>query len=123
MTISLASDLSPVTRAVTVTGPGAPGVIVDRNSTAFPNVAFPVGAGGNLTLRALNVTGAYAGVVLVAGGVATVSGVTLSGNTTGLFLGQGGTATMANSTLAGNTAGLYFIGRQGDSGQQHPQRQ
>src|SRR4051812_13889487 len=48
-TITLASDLPSLTRVVSVTGPGAASLTVDRNAPD-DGTAFQVGAGGDLTL-------------------------------------------------------------------------
>ncbi len=87
-----------MTRTVSVTGPGADSLNIDRNTTTFPATAFPVGAGGNLTLSGVTVTGAGAGLYFFSEGSATVTNSTLSGNCYGLFL-AGGNATVTNSTL------------------------
>ncbi len=56
-TITLASDLPTVTRTVSVTGPGAGSLTIDRNDTSS-GTAFQVDAGGTLTLSGLTLTGA-----------------------------------------------------------------
>src|SRR5205085_1539274 len=102
-------DLATITRTVSVTGPGAGSLTIDRGNTNFPLAAFSVGDGGTLTLGGVTVTGAYSGISLVTGGSATVTNSTLSNNTNALnFSGAGGSATVTGSTLSTNGTGLRF---------------
>ncbi len=108
-TITLVADLPTVTRTVSVTGPGATSLTVNRNSTTPQATAFPVGASGNLTLSELTVSGGWAGVLLQNGGIARVNNTIFSGNNLGMFLFLSATATVTNSTFATNTAGIDLV--------------
>ncbi len=107
-TITLASNLPTLTRTVSVSGPGAGSLTIDRNDTVN-GVAFFVAAGGNLTLSGLTVTKAGVGLLFNGVGSATVTNSTLSDNNIGLaFDGPGGLATVTTSTFSNNVAGLFF---------------
>jgi hypothetical protein len=109
-TITLVSDLPTVTQTVSVAGPGAASLTIDRNNQSGTATAFPVGAGGTLALEGLTVKRAGNGVYLpTATSSATVTNSTLSGNTVGMELDGSSTATVTTSTLSGNTtASLLF---------------
>ena len=116
-TITLASDLPTVTRTVSVTGPGAASLTVNRNDTTSSGTAFPVGAGGNLTLSGLTVRGARMGVrVTSSTAVATIdsaligsTSTTLAGNGVGVQV-EGGSATLTNTILSKNFTGVNMVG-------------
>ena len=94
-----------------MTGPGAGSLTVDRNDISCCAAAFPMGAGGDLTLAGLTVTGAYRGVYYPDfDGTASVTllGSTVSGNDEGLRFNAHGTVTLTDSTLSGNDDGLHF---------------
>ncbi|MFN8539831.1 MAG: choice-of-anchor Q domain-containing protein [Thermomicrobiales bacterium] len=106
-TITLASDLPPVTRAVTIAGPGANLLTIDRANLGDTAI-FTVPTGGNLTASGFTLTGASRGVSIT-GGSATLNNAILSGNATGVHV-QGGSATLTNATLNGNGESVVAAG-------------
>lgn len=128
-TITLTGNLPTITSTLSITGPGAALLTIDRDYNGNP--VFHVGANGHLALAALTATGSWAAVYLVSeataavanctlsgnlqgvrldSGSATLTGSTLSGNGSGVDLGGGGTATIASSILNGNGSGVDFGG-------------
>ncbi|MFN8539832.1 MAG: choice-of-anchor Q domain-containing protein, partial [Thermomicrobiales bacterium] len=103
--ITLASNLSTVTRVVSLTGPGASLLTVNRNNLNALESVITVGANGDLTVSGLTLVGAETGLWVQTGGSATVTDVVLNGNIYGLWT-DGTLVTMTNSTASGNNFGL-----------------
>jgi hypothetical protein len=110
--ITLANNLPTITRVVSITGPGASFLTVNRSARTYsPATVFSLGTGGDLTITGLTLTGGYTGIYLVADSSATVSQSILSSNGTGLVLYSGGTAKITNSTISGSdSSGLWLTG-------------
>jgi hypothetical protein len=56
--VALTGDLSTVTRLISVTGPGATELTVDRGDRGGDSTVFRVSGGGDLTPTGLTMTGA-----------------------------------------------------------------
>jgi hypothetical protein len=118
--ITLTSDQLLINKNLTISGPGA-GLLTVQRSTASGTPQFRIFqiASSTVTISGLtiangNPTSAVGGGI-GGGGTLTITNCTVSGNTavSGGGISIGGTVTITNSTIAGNTAstfggGIYF---------------
>lgn len=117
-TITLASDLPTVARTVSVTGPGAATLTIDRNfspSCPDPCAAFRFGTGGNLSISGLTISRGRYGLYSAKDGSATVTNTTFSANNYGMRYSNGtGTVTVTNSTFSAINAGIFHRNQNDD---------
>lgn len=115
-TMTLGSELPAITGDVTIAGPGASNLTINRNApTTTGTTVFTVAAGtsnaiNQLTLSGVTVKGGYRGILLNTDSAARVTNSTFRGNGDAFYFDGGGTATVTNSTLITNSYdGLYFF--------------
>ncbi len=123
-TISLLSELPAIDGNLTITGPGANLLTVERSNSALTNFRiFKINPSRTVSISGLTITKGRAingapndsgGGILNDHGTLTISNSSISGNTavsgSGVYsngIGVGGTATLTiiNSTISGNTGG------------------
>jgi CSLREA domain-containing protein len=112
--VSLTSGELLVNKNLTIIGPGADLLSVQRDASASTNfLIFEVAASSNVTISGLTITngnGGFAGGIYNAGTL-TINNATISGNSTafdggGIYNGNTGTLTITNATISGNTANV-----------------
>ena len=116
-TISLLTALPNVTQDVSITGPGATLLTVQRDpsaATTFRDFLVSIGGKvGNFTLSGMTVTGGIAGATGIGGGVfsdenTVIDNCVITGNSSGQGGGVGtsvyGSLTIRNSTISNNTS-------------------
>ena len=116
-TIRLNSALPPISTAMTINGPAAPGIIIsgDANGSGTPNAGdvpvFRIEGNGNLALSNVTVSGAFndnLGSALTNFGTVTLTNATFSGNSSSDsgIISNDGTLTITNGTFTGNTGAI-----------------
>ncbi len=111
-TITLAAALDAINGNLTMTGPGAALLKVERNSGAAQFRIFRVNSGKTVTISGLTISGGDSdqdGGGIFNAGTLTLDEVVVSGNSTdndggGIRNDSGGTLTITGSTISGNTA-------------------
>ena len=115
-TLTLTSGELPITRSMTITGPGASSLAVSGNNASR---VFNVSAGVNAVIAGVTITKgstpgaacpASCGAGVYNAGTLTLTNTVVSGNISGFYSGgihnlAGAVLTVRNSTFTGNTAG------------------
>jgi parallel beta-helix repeat protein len=124
-TINLLSALPALTDNLTITGPGASLLTVQRSpsaATSFRVFTLNISGIGNVTLSGMTISGGNAGIgagINAANANLTVTDCVITGNTTtsvggGIYLAfNAGLLKVVNTTISGNSAlrggGIYFF--------------
>lgn len=115
-TITLLTSLPNLTRSVTINGPGANLLTIQRNSTAPNFRIFTIGAGLNVALSGLTISGGRTAAGESGGGISSGSNLTLTGvavvsnqsdSTGGGIALSGVSSTFTSCTISGNTSRLW----------------
>ncbi len=118
--IDLTSGRLTINKNLTITGPGARLLTVQRASTGNGNI-FSVSV-GTITISGMTISNGrniFGGGIINSGATLTLNGVVVSGNTApdigigGGIFNNSGNVTILNSTISGNTAGSLASGSGG----------